>query len=156
MGPGGNEEAEPLGWFQKDQIERFAAQTPSLGQRLWGDWIGLEEAVAAFMEIDPDYVLHNAERIARRSLGLITEVTPEMREEVRAVTEDPKSGGYRWLERRKQNYWRGSMYSWGFAGASLTAIGYPDKTPKVCEELVPVVEDAFEIFKRKRPDLEPW
>src|SRR5688500_9986149 len=85
-GPGGKDEAELLGWFVKEHSERFMAQTPSLGQRIWGDWIDLEEVVAAFLMMNPDYVLHNAERIARRSLGMISELTPEIREEVRAIT----------------------------------------------------------------------
>ena len=79
-----------------------------------------------------------------------------MLEEVRELTADPNSGGYGWLEHRKRDYWRGSMYSWGFAGAALTAIGYPDNTREVCEQLAPVVEEAFESFKAKRPDLDPW
>jgi hypothetical protein len=39
------------------------------------------------------------------------EMTPELREMVRKVMEDPASGGSETLERRKRDYWRGSMYS---------------------------------------------
>jgi hypothetical protein len=48
------------------------------------------------------------------------------------------------------------MYSWGFVGTVLNALGYEDTLRAVCEELVPVVGETFEVYKNSRPDLEPW
>ena len=154
-GPSGQQDADPQGWFQKEDTDSFTADTPTLGQRLWGNWIGLDEVVKALLDLDPEYALHNSEQVARRSLGHIREATQVIREEVREVSEDPQSGHVPWLTRRKIDYWRANTYSWGLASAALHALGYPNHTPEVCEELVPVVEDAFEVFKQRRPQLDP-
>ncbi len=55
-------------------------------QRFAGNWLELDEVVDAFLDLDPDYIMHNSERVARRSMGTVEELTPEMREEVREVT----------------------------------------------------------------------
>ncbi len=83
-------------------------------------------------------------------------MTPELREMVRKVVEDPVSGGNEPFERRKREYWMGSMFSYGLAASALIALGYKDTPREVLDDLAPTVEEAFEVFKEKRPDLEPW
>jgi hypothetical protein len=149
------EEAELLGWFKKESGARFLADTPGLGQRFSGDLVELREAAQDFVATAPEYVLHDGQWAGPGNSASISAVTPELREMVRKVVEDPASGGSESFERRKREYWMGSRYSYGFADSALLALGYKDTPRDVLDDLAPTVEEAFEVFKEKRPDLEP-
>jgi hypothetical protein len=98
---------------------------------------------------------------------MIETVTPELREWVREVTEDPRSAGVRVLERRKADYLRfgkGARPPVVLVPDVLRALrikdGDDDLKPEnvsqsVHEQLAPVVEQAMEVFRRHRPDLDP-
>jgi hypothetical protein len=115
-----------------------------------------EETADAFDTVPPQYAVHDAQWQPGWRVGPVEKVTPELREWVWRLTEDPGSGANGVLERRKIDYWRGSMESWSFAGAVLRALGYEDTPEAVLKELAPTVEAAFEVFKARRPGLEPW
>lgn len=44
----------------------------------------------------------------------------------------------------------------GRARYGVAAYAYRTTKREVCEQLAPVVVEAFDVFKEKRPDLEPW
>lgn len=48
------------GWLQKEADGGFAVSTPIRGTRISGDQLGIDEAVDAVRELDPDYVVHDA------------------------------------------------------------------------------------------------
>lgn len=150
----GIEEAELLGWFQRNSSGRFVGLTAS--GNVLGSGLNLGEAVAAFLELEPQWALHNVAWRPKRAVPRPDEVGPVLREAVREVVGDKASGGSKWLELRKKEHWRGDLYDWGLADAALTTLGYPDKTAEVSRALAPTVAEAFETFKRARPDLEPW
>lgn len=150
------EDPQLLGWFQKQTNARFVAGTPSLGQRFSVEPVKLRDAVREFAAMDPEYVLHDAQWSPMNRPDPVRSVTPELREMVRKVVEDPASGGLKSLERRKRDHWIGSLNSYGLAESALLALGYNDTPREILDELAPTVEEAFEVFKEKRPDLEPW
>ena len=153
--PDGGREAELLGWLQRDRSGRFVGLTGA-SNVLSGDALDLKEAVRAFAELAPEWVLHNVDWKPRTVVGAVEDVSPLMRDAVREIVADPDSGGSDWLKLRKIEHWKGHLLDWGLAGAALTALGYPDKPDHTSKALAPTVRDAFEEFKAKRPDLEPW
>ena len=146
------EEAELLGWFQRERYGPFVGLTAA-GSIVSGAGLRLSEAVAAFLELDPDWVLHNVAWKPKKRIGTAGEITPALREAIREVIEDPRSGGSEWLERRKREYWMGSRYPWGLAISALSDLGYSDTPEEVAKEFASNVEEAFEVFKQRRPDL---
>ncbi|MDP9439853.1 MAG: hypothetical protein M3P49_14110 [Actinomycetota bacterium] len=149
------EEVESLGWFKKEPGARFLADTPGLGQRFEGNLVVLREAAREFAAAGAEYVVHDAQWAKPEDASTVRTVTPDLREMVRKVVEDSASGGYEPFERRKREYWMGSMYSYGLAEIALRALGYKDAPRKVLDDLAPTVEEAFKVFKERRPDLEP-
>lgn len=147
-----------LGWLQKIRGGRFVTggfEDPALmnpDPRGNVDRLGAAEA---FVAVDPGYVVHDALWQEDLPLGPLAEVTPESREMVGRVVADPGSGGFPVLERRKRDYWQGSLYPHGLAHYALMALGYTDTADEVARELSPTVSEAFERFKRARPDLAP-
>ena len=151
----GIEEADIVGWFQREANGRFVGLTAA-GNVLSGAGLRLNGAVDAFLELEPEWVLHNVAYKPAAVLGAVTDVSPRLRDAVREVVADPDSGGSRWLELRKIDHWNGRLFDWGLADAALTALGYPDKPERTSRALAPTVRDAFKEFKSKRSDLEPW
>jgi hypothetical protein len=102
--------------------------------------------------------------IEGESAGLIEEVTPELRDRVREITENRDASRIGWLECRKADYLRfGNMPSWVLAGYMLDTLRTKDEdetlrhenvSRSVREQLGPVVEEAMEDFRRRRPDLD--
>ena len=151
------EEAELLGRFEKARGGSVLADAPGLGPRFSGERVGLLEAARKFARSSTEYVLHDSQWAGpETSSPVVGEVTPELREMVKKVVEDPGSGGSGPLERSKRRYWRaGGGRPHFLAESALLALGYKDTPQEVLDDLAPMVEEAFEIFKEKRPDLEP-
>lgn len=149
------DEADLVGWFQREPDGRFVGLTAA-GNVLSGSGLHLKETVDAFLELEPEWVLHNVAYKPRAVIGAVTDVSPPLRDAVREVVADPDSGGSRWLELRKVDHWNGSLFDWGLADAALTSLGYPDKPERTSRALAPTVREAFENFKVARSDLEPW
>ncbi len=124
----------PRGWLQREADGRFVGLTAS-GNVLPGYGLRLGGAVDAFLELEPEWVLHNAAYKPAAVLGAVTDVGPSIREAVREVVADPDSGGSRWLELRKIDHWNNRLHDWGLADAALTALGYPDKTERTSRAL---------------------
>ena len=147
-----------LGWLQKVRGGRFVAggfEDPALMNPDPRGNVDRPGAAEAFVAADPDYVVHDALWQEDLPLGPLAEVTPEAREMVDRVVADPGSGGFPTFERRKIDFWRGSLYPYGLAHSALMALGYTDTTDEVARELAPTVSESFERFKRARPDLDP-
>ncbi|QIN85431.1 hypothetical protein GBA63_22280 (plasmid) [Rubrobacter tropicus] len=155
-GPEGiSREAEPLGWLQKRAPGRFVGQTLS-GNVLAEGALPLDRAVAAFLELEPGWVLHNVAYRPKVFFRRAADVTDGLRAAVREVIADKGSAGDRRLERMKVEHWNDRLLDWGLAGAALVSLGHPDHTEEVQRELAPDAREAFEAFKQARPDLEPW
>jgi hypothetical protein len=155
-GAGGvSQEPELLGWLQKRPEGRFVGLTAA-GNVLAEAALPLDRAVAAFLELEPGWALHNVAYRPRTVFRREADVTAELRAAVREVIADKDSAGDRWLERKKVEHWDGRLYDWGLAGAALTSLGHPDHTEEVQRALAPDAREAFEAFKRARPKLEPW
>ena len=147
-----------LGWLQKTGGGRFITggfEDPKLTNPDPRGNVDRHGAAEEFVAAGPDYVVHDALWQEDRPLGPLGKVTPEAREMVRRVVADPGSGGYPVLERRKRDYWRGSLYPYGLAHYALMALGYTDTPDAVAKELAATVVEAFEDFKLARPDLDP-
>jgi hypothetical protein len=98
---------------------------------------------------------------------MIQIVTSELQERVREITEDPRSAGVRVFERRKADYLRFGKRARppvvlvpNVLGALRIRDGDDDLKPEnvsqsVHEQLAPVVEQAMEVFRQRRPDLDP-
>ena len=98
---------------------------------------------------------------------MIESVTPELEERVREITEDPRSAGIRSFERRKADYLRFGkklrppvVLVPDVLGALRIKDGDDDLKPEnvsqsVREQLAAVVEQAMEVFRGRRPDLDP-
>lgn len=147
-----------VGWLQKVWGGRFVTggfDDPALMNPEPGGNVDRRGATDSFVAAAPDYVVHDALWQEDLPLGPLVEVTPADRERVRRVVADPGSGGFPVLERRKVDFWRGSLYPYGLAHSALMALGYTDTSDEIAKELAPTVSEAFEDFKRARPDLDP-
>lgn len=147
-----------LGWLQKVRGGRFASggfDDPRLMNPEPNGNVDRRGATDAFVAAAPDYVVHDALWQEDLPLGPLAEVNQEAREMVRKVVADPGSGGFPVLERRKRDFWRGSLYPYGLAHYALMALGYTDTPDDVAKELAATVVEAFEDFKLARPDLDP-
>jgi hypothetical protein len=150
---------EHLGWLLKESGARFTAGGFAQSGPQEQSYAGLlrrVQAVQAFLGVQPEYVVHNSQWQPGREMNPVQEVTPEFREMVRKIIEDPCSGGNTVLENRKRNYWLGNMPPFLLAHYALMALGYKDIPDDVAKQLAPVATKAFDVFKHKRPDLEPW
>lgn len=146
------EEAEPIGWYQKERGARFAADTPGLGQHVLGDTVPLSEAVQDFAATTPGYVVHDSQWTPEELLAPVTSATPGLKEMVRKVIQDPESGGNPWLKRRKERYRDGGGRRPDFlADSALIALGYKDTPQRILDELAPTAEKAFGVFEQARP-----
>ena len=94
-----------LGWFQKERGDLFAAETDGLGLLTPGAWIGLEVVLPEFLRLRPDFVVHHPPPPPDRDTpphlvapaapqGEVTELTPAMKERVKRLIEDPRSGNH--------------------------------------------------------------
>ena len=101
-------------------------------------------------------------RLGRRTYyDVLEEVTPELREQVREITEDAASGQLPWLTNRKRDYLRRSFSLWGLTRDMLRALeergalAYREEqvSEHVFEELEPVVEEAMQVFANRRRDF---
>lgn len=153
-----SEDGRLLGWLQKARDGRFVTggfDDPHLMNPDPRGNVDRPGAAKALVEAGPDYVVHDALWQEDRPLGPLTEVTPHAHALVGRVVEDPGSGGFPTLERRKIDFWRGSLLPYGLAHSALMALGYTDTSDEVAKALAPTVSEAFEAFKRARPDLDP-
>jgi len=146
-------EREANGWLQKDEGGRFASQTDQTDRApelvASGRALALDEAVQFLLNIDPEYVVHNspdlpAGGVVRRDTRWeVLEPTPQMRERVRRLIEDPQSGEHLPLHGRKIEYWMGSFPSVAVGCYVLRLVlQYGEPRQSVCEALAPVVGEA--------------
>lgn len=82
---------------------------------------------------------------------MIDKVTPELEGRVRAITEDPDSGGRPPLARSKKDYLIGSLLLWGLTERVLMQLGFKreDYGDEVRRELEPVVFAAMRRYARE-------
>jgi hypothetical protein len=149
-----------LGWLRKEAGACFAADIPNVG--MWVkhqdeyDPVEFDKAVSAVVELDPGYIVHNSQWApGEPAPTLVEEVTPDLREWVRNLTQDSASGGDPVLRRRKEEYGKGLLNSQALASSVLSSLGFNTATSEVYEDLVPVVEDAFRVFQAQGPNLDP-
>lgn len=148
----GIEDPELLGWFRKQRGARFAAHAPDLGQRVFGDSVGLHDASDAVVAMRPGYALHDSQWSPGEDHGPVTSVTQRLSDMVRRVIEDPESGGSGPLKRHKEKHRDSSRRHPDFlAGSALLSLGYKDTPQRVLDELAPTAEEAFGVFEKVRP-----
>jgi hypothetical protein len=83
---------------------------------------------------------------------VINKVTPELKERVRGITEDPNSGGRPPLTRSKNDYLIGSLLLWGLTERVMLHLGYKreDYGEEIRKELEPVVFAAMRRYAERR------
>lgn len=79
-------------------------------------------------------------------------MTPELKERVREITENPNSGGRPPLTRSKNDYLIGSLLLWGLTERVMLHLGYKreDYGDEIRKELEPVVFAAMRCYAERR------
>lgn len=153
-----------VGWLQKFRGGRFLAGAfvdPGLMNPTAGGNADRHGAADALVAASPDYAVHDSLWQPEDRLGPLEVVTPEVRETVRRLVEDPGSGAAPVLARRKKDLGAGRLTPRLLAHSALSNLGYTDTPDEVAERLAGTVAEAFAVFEREgasagrraRPDL---